>query len=585
MADVATRWVIALLAAVLFALPALHAAHAQQAKAPKQSASKQTKQAPAKKTKQAKKQPAKAAPPPKQSAMIIDGNTGAVLHDDAADEPRFPASLTKVMTLYMLFSEIEQGRLSFSSRITASARAAAAPPSKLDLKPGDTISVADAVRALVVRSANDVAVAVAEHIGGSEPAFARAMTQRARQIGMTQTVFYNASGLPDPRQLTTARDMLTLALRIQDDFPKHYHYFSTSTFTFRDKTWRSHNTLMRSFPGMDGMKTGYIRASGFNLVSSVRTGNKHIVGVVFGGQTAAARNAHMQGLLFRALERASTQRTRKGSEPLVARKRPAPQQPAVPREIEMAWATESRAAPPPSPRAAPPPPVKAAAKAPPKKVPPQPAPAPRPQADQIAQVLEQGDAHDTTGPDGYHGAPEFDLFALREAMSETTPARSEPQAPPPVAHAATSPNARDIAGLIRNSLVEGAPQPRRGAPQQADAADVARPPSTLDSQARQLGMEVAALPDRQLAARTPPGGFDVQIGAYVSAEEAQRRIEQVRGRTGDLLSSYAGATIPVQTAERQMFRARFVNFDERSATSTCLELRRMAIDCLVMRAE
>ena len=580
MADVAKRWVIAVMAAVLFALPAVDAAHAQQAAT--------SKQAPKKQAKQAKKQPAKKAPPPKQSSMIIDGNTGAVLHDDAADEVRFPASLTKVMTLYMVFSEIEQGRLTFSSRITASPRAAAAPPSKLDLKPGDTITVKDAVEALVVRSANDVAVAVAEHIGGSETAFARAMTQRARQIGMASTVFHNASGLPEPRQITTARDMLTLALRIQDDFPKHYHYFSTSTFTYGEKTWRSHNTLMRSFPGMDGMKTGYIRASGFNLISSVRTGNKHIVGVVFGGQTAAARNAHMQGLLFRALERASTQRTRKGSQPLIARKRTAPPpQPAAPQEAELAWATESRAAPPPPPARATPPPVKTAAKAPPTKAPPPPARAPRPQGDQIAQVLEQGDAHDQS-PEGYHGTPEFDLFALREAMSETDSMRGS-QPTPPVAHAAASPNARDIAGLIRNSLVEGAPQPSRAPPQpqpQQVAQDFARPPSTLDSQARQLGMEVAALPEQRFAARGPAaGGFDVQIGAYVSAEEAQRRIEQVRGRTGDLLSAYAGAAIPVQTADRQMFRARFVNLDERSATSACLELRRMAIDCLVMRAE
>ncbi|HRO49277.1 MAG TPA: D-alanyl-D-alanine carboxypeptidase, partial [Hyphomicrobium sp.] len=576
LADVVTRWVIALTAAVLFALPTPHAAYAQQAAT--------SKQAPKKQAKQAKKQPAKKAPPPKQSSMIIDGNTGAVLHDDAADELRFPASLTKIMTLYMVFSEIEQGRLSFSSRIKTSAHAAGAPPSKLDLKPGDTITVADAVKALVVRSANDVAIAVAEHIGGSESGFARAMTQRARQIGMTQTVFYNASGLPDPRQLTTARDMLTLALRIQDDFPKHYHYFSTSTFTFGEKTWRSHNTLMRSFPGMDGMKTGYIRASGFNLVSSVRTGNKHIVGVVFGGQTAAARNAHMQGLLFRALERASTQRTRKASQPLIAQRR-APPPPAPPQQIEAAWATESRAAPPPPAPRAPPPPVKAAAKAPPKTAPPQRALAPRPHADQIAQVLEQGDAHDG-GPDGYHGAPEFDLFALREAMSETaSTTHADRPAPPPVAHAAASPNARDIAGLIRNSLVEGAPEPRLARPQQT-AQDVARPPSTLDSQARQLGMEVAALPEQRFAAHgAAGGGFDVQIGAYVNAEEAQRRIEQVRGRTGSLLSGHAGATVPVQTADRQMYRARFVNFDERNATSTCLELRRMAIDCLVMRAE
>ena len=580
LANVATRWVMALIGATLLALPAVHAAHAQQAKTSKQT--QQSKKTQPKKQQQA----AKKAPAPKQSAMIIDGNTGAVLHDQAGDEQRFPASLTKVMTLYMLFSEIEQGRLSFSSRITASARASAAPPSKLDLKPGDTITVLDAVKALVVRSANDVAVAVAEHISGSEPAFARAMTKRAREIGMTSTVFQNASGLPDARQLTTARDMLTMALRIQDDFPKHYHLFSTSTFTFRDKTWRSHNTLMRTFPGMDGMKTGYIRASGFNLISSVRTGNKHVVGVVFGGQTAAARNAHMQGLLFRALERASTQRTRRASQPLIARKRPAPQPSASP-PVETAWATESRTTPPPPARAVPPP-VKAAAKAPAKAPPPRPAPAPRQAPDQIAQVLEQGDAHDA-GADGGHGAsafesPRLDLAALREAMSETASVRDE-RAPPPVARAATSPAPQDIASLIRNSLVEGAPEARRAPAPQA-AADVARPPSTLDSQARMLGMDVGATPGQQFAAHGPPGGgFDVQIGAYVSQEEAQRRIEHVRSRTGQLLSGYSGATIPVQTADRQMFRARFVNFDERSASSTCLELRRLAIDCLVMRAE
>lgn len=503
-------------------------------------------------------------PKPRQAAMIIDGNTGAVLHNHNGDSSCYPASLTKVMTLYMVFSEIEAGRLSFSSRIKATKHSASMPPSKIGLKPGQTISVKDAVTALIVKSANDIAAAVGEHISGSEPAFARAMTRRAREIGMSSTTFFNASGLPDDRQKTTPRDMLTLALRIQDDFPQHYHLFSATSFTFAGKTHRSHNTLMKTFPGMDGMKTGYIRASGFNLVSSVRTGKKHIVGVVFGGKTAKVRNAHMQTILFQALERASTQRTRKGAGPmLVARQRSVPAQAAPPRVV---------AASVPMPIRAERPPVALAAKAPPR-----PAPAARP-PDVIAQVLEEGDAttHGEADEGIETGSPRLDLAALRAAMSDNdgnatdaAPSR-EPQA---FASASTSSGAKDIGSLIRNSLMDGEPQPHR-----------ARQPSSLDAQARALGVAVAALPN-QRATAAAAGAFDVQIGAYTSEDEARRRLEHVRSRSGQLLAGYAGATIPVQADDRQVYRARFVNFDEQTATSACLELRRMAIDCLVMRAD
>lgn len=561
LANVVTRWAVFLIAALALAVLAHHAAHAQAKKSKAPAATQKTK-----------------APPPKQSSMIIDGNTGNVLHNDAGDELRYPASLTKIMTLYMVFSEIEAGRLSLSSRITLSARAAGQPPSKLDIKAGETITVKDAIRALVVRSANDIAVAVAEHIGGNEPAFARQMTQTARRIGMSSTTFFNASGLPDDRQKTTARDMLTLALRIQDDFPQHYHHFSATSFTHGAKTWRSHNTLMSTFPGMDGMKTGYIRASGFNLVSSVRTGNKHIVGVVFGGKTAKVRNAHMQTILFQSLERASTRRTRSGSQPpMIARQRQqAPQQVAA-------------AAPPPAPRMAAasiPMPVRAVRPAI-GRAPPQPAPATR-APDRIAQVLEEGDTSDQHGGEdaAEFASPRLDLMALRAAMSDADTAGAPAAAPPPPAYASGASGAKDIASLIRNSLVDGAPAPRRAAPPQQTSDGVARQPSSLNAQAQALGMEVAALPHQNMAARgSPSGGFDVQIGAYVSAEEAERRLQDVRSRAGALLSGYSGAAIPVQTDERQIYRARFVNFEERAAMSACLELRRMAIDCLVMRAE
>ena len=258
-----------------------------------------------------------------RAAMVIDANSGAVLYATDADEPRYPASLTKMMTLYMAFDLIEKGRLSYSDKITISAQAAAQPPSKLELEPGETITFRDAVRALVTKSANDIAVAIAEHIAGSESNFARLMTQKAREIGMSRTTFKNASGLPNDEQKTTARDMLTLALHLQDDFPSHYGVFSTKSFTYKGSSFRSHNTLLYHYQGTDGIKTGYTRASGFNLVSSVRRDGRHLVAAVFGGNTAGSRNAQMRAMLDRAFAKASTKRTRRKEPLLVANPAPA----------------------------------------------------------------------------------------------------------------------------------------------------------------------------------------------------------------------------------------------------------------------
>ncbi len=256
-----------------------------------------------------------------RSALVIDANSGKVLHNTAADEPRYPASLTKMMTLYLTFELIERGRLSYSSRIKISAQAAAQPPSKLELEAGDTISVRDAVGALVTKSANDIAVALAEHIGGSEDNFARLMTRRAREIGMSRTTFKNASGLPNSEQTTTARDMITLALRLQDDFPVHYKVFATRSFAYNGASHRNHNTLLYHYRGTDGIKTGYTRMSGFNLVSSVRRDGRHLVAAVFGGSTAGQRNAEMRTILDRAFARATTTRTRQKAPVLVAEPR------------------------------------------------------------------------------------------------------------------------------------------------------------------------------------------------------------------------------------------------------------------------
>ena len=254
----------------------------------------------------------------KSAVLVVDGNTGRVLHQSAADELRHPASLAKMMTIYIAFELIEQGRLSYQTKIKFSANAVAATPSKLDLEEGEEIALIDAIKILITKSANDVAIAVAEHIAGSEEKFARLMTRKAHQLGMTATTFRNASGLPDDAQVTTARDMVTLALRLQDDFPKHYPLFATRTATYKDEIFRNHNTLLLHYEGTDGLKTGYTRASGFNLVASVRRGKKHVIGAVFGGASAASRNSAMRTFLNMGLVKASNEKTRQPAAALIA---------------------------------------------------------------------------------------------------------------------------------------------------------------------------------------------------------------------------------------------------------------------------
>jgi D-alanyl-D-alanine carboxypeptidase len=244
--------------------------------------------------------PASALAKPRFSAIAVDARTGNVLFSRDADGIRHPASLTKVMTLYLLFEDLTAGRLKLDSPLRVSKRAAGMAPSKLGLKPGSSITVDQAIRALVTKSANDVAATVAENLGGSESAFATRMTSTARRLGMSRTVFRNASGLPDPAQVTTARDMATLSLRIQRDFPKYYPYFKITAFNFKGRVIRTHNRLLGRFAGTDGIKTGYIRASGFNLTTSAQRGSKRIVGVVMGSQSASARNNYMMAMLDQA---------------------------------------------------------------------------------------------------------------------------------------------------------------------------------------------------------------------------------------------------------------------------------------------
>jgi len=241
----------------------------------------------------------KAAPgyEPPYASIVVDGNSGAVIQATNADSPRHPASLTKMMTLYLLFERLEAGKVKLNSELPVSAHAASQAPSKLGLKPGETIQVETAIRAIVTKSANDVAVIIGEALGGDEPSFARMMTAKARALGMAQTTYRNASGLPDDAQITTARDQALLGRALQDRFPNYFHYFSTRAFAFRGRTVRGHNRLLGSVDGVDGIKTGYIHDSGFNIVTSVNRNNRHIVAAVFGGRTASARDARVRSLI------------------------------------------------------------------------------------------------------------------------------------------------------------------------------------------------------------------------------------------------------------------------------------------------
>ncbi|MDE2162055.1 MAG: D-alanyl-D-alanine carboxypeptidase [Alphaproteobacteria bacterium] len=247
--------------------------------------------------------PASLTDPAKDAALIVDGETGKVLYARNADAERHPASLTKLMTLYMLFDALKKGQMTMATTLTFSAHAAHQAATNLRVSPGETIPVETAIKAIVVHSANDVAVAIAEAIGGTESHFAELMNAKARALGMRDTFYHNASGLPDRLQITTARDLAVLARHLAYDFPQYFHYFATRDFVYHGYHYVGHDNLLGRFPGADGMKTGYTAASGFNLVSSVVRNGSQVIGVVMGGRTAQRRDKEMERLLNDTFDR------------------------------------------------------------------------------------------------------------------------------------------------------------------------------------------------------------------------------------------------------------------------------------------
>jgi D-alanyl-D-alanine carboxypeptidase len=467
----------------------------------------------------------------RHAVLVVDANTGRVLYQRAADEPRFPASLAKLMTLYLLFEQLAEGRLSLTDKIRFSANAVAQPPSSLDVEVGAEIAVIDAIKALIVKSANDVAVAVAEHIAGSQEKFAELMSRKARDLGMTATVFRNASGLPDAEQVTTARDMITLALRLHDQFPKHYSLFATRTFRWGGETYRNHNTLLFRYAGLEGMKTGYIRASGFNLVASARRGNKHVLAAYFGGKTAALRNAAVRAHLDTGFDKASQKKTRHPGPLLMAQAKAPPDTPPVDARQAVAEAVAPAPAGPaqiarPEPNA---PPIAFAAV-------PEPQPASRPPV---------------------AAATGLELMRARPVLAEGAM---------PAAEAASRAPA-DIEDLLNQ-------------PEAAPPAEAPRSTASEDAAPAARTAAVAA------AASAPLDAFQVQVGAYQTQDEAERQLASVRQRAGSVLDARTSHLAQLKRGEIVIFRARYTGFDGRSsADHTCTELKRLKIDCLVMKAE
>jgi D-alanyl-D-alanine carboxypeptidase len=238
----------------------------------------------------------------KYAAIVVDAKTGEVLYAKRADSPRYPASITKVMTLYLTFEALSAGKLDLDDRVVFSPRAAAQSPTKLGVPAGQSITVSEAMQAMSIRSANDVAVAMAEKLGGTESRFAALMTLRARELGMENTHFVNASGLPDSRQISTARDLAILSRAVMRDYPQYYRLFSQKSFVFRGQTINSHNRLLQRTPGVDGIKTGFTNASGFNIAVSGVRDNRRLITVVLGGPTTAARDQNAEDLLLTGFE-------------------------------------------------------------------------------------------------------------------------------------------------------------------------------------------------------------------------------------------------------------------------------------------
>jgi D-alanyl-D-alanine carboxypeptidase len=525
---------------------------------------------------------------PPYAAIVLDANSGNVLHATNADELRHPASLTKIMTLYLLFERLDSGKLRLDSLLPVSEHASVQAPTKLGLKPGQYIEVEDAIRGLVTKSANDAAVAVAEAIGGTEHDFAEMMTAKAHAVGMSRTVYRNASGLPNDEQVTTARDQALLGRIIQQRFPQYYRYFSTPSFTYHGQTMRNHNQLLGHVEGMDGIKTGYTQASGFNLVASVRRNNRHIVSVVMGGTSAGARDARMRGLIEEYIVAAAPQ---KNAVAQVA----AAKAPVVATRMAEAPAAEARNSNDPLPR---------------------------------TRSIDIRPANGAGTPATYSVAsqertltwpvPAAPAVSTAPASSATLPGATatEPPVPAtagvdPIAALAAKPATDPIQPIrVKTLNVKMAPtqvatvSPPPAAPVTSqDAAREHTPTATAAPQAA-AAEEPKREPTRDLIAEAirqselsqstprrpapPPApsvhsGWIIQVGAFDVEREARERLSAAQAKAGQMLKRATPFTEAVVTGDKTLYRARFAGIEKDQAEAICRQLKRKDIACMTIK--
>ena len=557
---------------------------------------------------------------PAFSSIIVDGNSGATLSASNPDASRHPASLTKIMTLYLLFERLDAGKIKLDGEMQVSEHASEQAPTKLGLRPGQTIRVEDAIKGLVTRSANDAAVVIAEAIGGDEDDFAKLMTRKARALGMTRTVYRNASGLPDDEQVTTARDQSTLGRAIQDRFPRYYRYFSTTAFNYHGQSIRNHNHLLGNVEGVDGIKTGYTRASGFNLVTSMRRGNRHLVGVVLGGRSGGSRDAIMRNLLAENLEKAASKRTvaaiteRSASDANAdvaeadAESRPT-QTVQAQGAIQVASAPPEPAAPPPARSTAPASRsifAAATASVPAPQAKPEPAPftngviqsqalAAIPGSSEPLKPVKVKTVQVKAGPVklASAGSPQ----PATPITSAIPPARAEvPETSSAVVAKAADTNKPEAnkPEINKPEVVRTEMPPQPAGHGTGNGLLGVLPASSLPPSSASQAMAYAdpasraqPQPVQQIGAIKPVAahsGWIIQVGALESESEARQRIDAARSQARGLLAKADPFTEPVVAkGDKKLFRARFAGLDRDQAEAVCRTLKRSDISCITVR--
>jgi D-alanyl-D-alanine carboxypeptidase len=505
---------------------------------------------------------------PPASSILVDGNSGAVLEASNADAPRHPASLTKVMTLYLLFERLEASKVRLDTQFKVSEHASEQDPTKLNLKPGQTISVEDAIKGIVTKSANDAAVTVAENLGGDEPAFAKIMTQKARALGMSRTTYVNASGLPDDDQITTARDQALLGRAIQDRFPRYYKYFSTESFVYHGAAMRNHNHLLGKIDGLDGIKTGFTRASGFNILTSVHRNGRFLVGVVMGGPSAGERDAHMRELLSDHFKEAALRRT----VPLLADASAGREEGAQPYAFGKASMTTTLTAASPRPEPAPAPAATASVNA--RAT----APAANPN-DPIRPVAVKTISYRTAPVQTAALAPMPNLVPAAP-VAAPQPVLPLPPAPQPVA-AAEEP--RSVVVASADPVAErasAAPPVEIAKPEPVKPEPALAMPAMHQSAAPELASADTSIPSARIHAH---GGWLIQIGAFEDEGDAKQHLSAAQIKVHAALAAKDPFTERILKGDKAYYRARFAGFDKTTAEAACRQLKRSDFECMALK--